>query len=314
MTKIVCPICEGADTELLSNQLRFGRVADVRRCVSCSLVFLDQTSFQFPSDFYEAEYHQTYLTHIDPDMLDPAKHFEKMRLAARPWIERVRDMLVGGESVLDVGCSTGHLLDGIRDRAGKLCGHELSRKEVAFCKDVLHLDVADVPLEARFEPGTFDLISLIFVLEHIGDPVAFLVNLKRYLKPGGRLVIVVPNVLDPLLAFYRIPHFAEFYYCIEHLFYYSPCTLGAVLEKAGLVGVPTGVQEYPITNHLNWAYRQRPAETLAARRLVPDVDIDDEKMLGDWETFWKGVDGQYAQFMMQAGYSDRVWCVAKVAE
>lgn len=314
MTKIVCPLCGGGDTELLTNQLRFDRVADVRHCVSCSLIFLDQTSFRFPSDFYEAEYHQTYLTHIDPDMLDPVKHFEKMRLATRPWIERVRDMLVGGEAVLDVGCSTGHLLDGIRDRAGKLCGHELSRKEVAFCKDVLHLDVADVPLETRFEPETFDLITLIFVLEHIGDPVAFLVNLKRYLKPGGRLVIVVPNVLDPLLAFYRIPHFAEFYYCIEHLFYYSPRTLGAVLEKAGLVGEPTGVQEYPITNHLNWAYRQRPAETLAARRLVPDVDIDDEKMLGDWETFWKGIDGQYAQFLMQAGYSDRVWCVARRAE
>jgi SAM-dependent methyltransferase len=314
MNRGACPLCGSSDTELLTNRLRFGRVADVRRCHSCSLVFLDQSSFQFPAGFYEAEYHQTYLTHVDPDMLDPARHFEKMRSATRPWIERVRDMLSGGEAVLDVGCSTGHLLDGIRDRAAKLCGHELSRKEVAFCRDVLRLDVADVPLEERFEAETFDLITLIFVLEHIGDPVVFLANLKRYLKPGGRLVIVVPNVLDPLLAFYRIPQFAEFYYCIEHLFYYSPRTLGRVLEQAGFAGTPEAVQEYPITNHLNWAYRQRPAETLAARRLVPDVELADEKMMGDWEAFWKGVDVQYGQFMMQAGYSDRVWCIAKVAE
>lgn len=314
MNKIACPLCGGPDTAQVTNRLRFGRTADVRRCPSCSLVFLDQTSFQFPADFYETEYHQTYLTHVDPDMLDPAKHFEKMRQASRLWIERVRGMLTGSEAVLDVGCSTGHLLDGLRGRAAKLYGHELSRKEVAFCRDVLHLDVADVPLEGRFAPETFDLITLVFVLEHIGDPVSFLQGLKRYLKPGGRLVIVVPNVLDPLLAFYRIPQFAEFYYCIEHLFYYSPSTLEQVLGQAGFVGQIEAIQEYPITNHLNWAYRQRPAETLAARRLVPDVEIADESVMGAWEGFWREIDSRYGQFMAQSGFSDRVWCVAKVAE
>lgn len=314
MNMVICPVCGGSDTELVTRRLRFDRTADVRRCHSCSLVFLDQSSFQFPADFYEAEYHQTYLTHVDPDMLDPAKHFKKMQQASRLWIERVRSMLTGRETVLDVGCSTGHLLDGIRDRAAMLCGHELSRKEVAFCKNALHLDVADTPLEERFKTGTFDLITLIFVLEHIGDPVAFLTNLKRYLKPGGRLVIVVPNVLDPLLAFYRIPNFAEFYYCIEHLFYYSPRTLGLVLEQAGFSGESEAVQEYPVTNHLNWAYRLRPADTLTARRLVPDVELANENLTGEWEAFWKEVDERYAQFMAQAGFSDRIWCVAKVAE
>ena len=37
----------------------------------------------------------------------------------------------------------------------------------------------------------------------------------------------MPNVLDPLIQFYRIPAFAQFYlYRIEHLFYYSPRTIG----------------------------------------------------------------------------------------
>lgn len=306
-----CPLCTSSDTVLVTNQLRFGRHADIRRCGACSLVFIDQESFQFPQNFYETEYHQTYLTHIDPEMMDPARHFEKMQQASRLWIERLRGMLSGNEAVLDVGCSTGHVLVGIRDRAAHVYGHELSRKEVAFCRDTLGLDVADIPLDQRFEPGSFDLITLIFVLEHIGEPVQFLAELKRYLKPGGRLVIVVPNVNDPLLAFYRIPQFAEFYYCIEHLYYYSAASLERLLVLAGFEGRPEAVQEYPITNHLNWAYRQRPAETLAARRMVPDVELANESVLPEWESFWQETDRNYRQFLQRLGYSDRLWCVAR---
>lgn len=307
---IQCPLCKGHETSLITSSLRFEHTADVRRCDDCSLVFLDQASFRFPENFYETEYHQTYLTHVDPEMLDPAKHFAKMQSASKPWIDRVLGMLTGTETVLDVGCSTGHLLMGIRDRAAKVCGHELSRKEVAFCRDTLGLDVADIPLHDRFLPESFDLITLIFVLEHIGDPVPFLTELKRYLKPGGRLVIVVPNIQDPLLAFYRIPKFAEFYYCIEHLYYYSPVTLKRMLQQAGFDGEPEAVQEYPITNHLNWAYRQRPAETLAARRLVPDVEICNEALSPAWEGYWLEMDRHYREFMIRTGFSDRVWCVA----
>lgn len=307
-----CPQCEGQDISLVTNSLRFGRTANICRCNGCSLVYLDQNSFSFPANFYETEYHQTYLTHVDPDMLDPQKHFDKMQSASKLWIDRVRGMLTGNESVLDVGCSTGHLLAGIRNNAKAIYGHELSVKEVAFCENVLGLDVADKPLSERFEPGSFDLITLIFVLEHIGDPVPFLVDLRRFLKPGGRLVIVVPNVQDPLLSFYKIPQFADFYYCIEHVYYYSPVTLANLLEKAGFKGLPEAVQEYPITNHLNWAYRQKPSETLAARRLVPDVDVADPGLMPEWEKYWTEMDRHYRDFMTRSGFSDRIWCVAEV--
>ena len=62
---------------LLTDRVRFDRVARVLRCNNCTLVYLDQDSFQFPKDFYQHEYHQTYLTHVDPDMLNPARHYRK---------------------------------------------------------------------------------------------------------------------------------------------------------------------------------------------------------------------------------------------
>jgi SAM-dependent methyltransferase len=303
----LCPSC-GGETALLTDQLRFERKARVMRCPKCTLVFLDQKSFSFPKDFYEHDYHQTYLTHVDPEMLNPARHHEKMLAASRPWIDRVRGMLTGNETVLDVGCSTGHTLVGIRDKAAAVYGQELSRAEIAYCRETHKLDVSDAPLETRFAEGTFDYILLMFVLEHIGEPVEFLTNLKRFLKPGGKIVIVVPNVRDPLVQFYDIPAFRNFYFCIEHLYYYSPKTIGEVLAKAGLEGRIDTVQEYPITNHLNWAYRQRPSETLAARRLVPDVPLADEAQLPGWEKFWSQVNDAYRDYLAVGGFGDRVWC------
>src|SRR5437016_7936504 len=85
-----CPLCQSNETSPVADRVRFDRTARVLRCGKCTLVFLDQTSFTFPRDFYEHDYHQTYLTHVDPEMLDPARHHEKMSVASKPWIDRVR--------------------------------------------------------------------------------------------------------------------------------------------------------------------------------------------------------------------------------
>lgn len=306
-----CPLCKSPHTTLLTGNVRFARKADVRSCDDCTLVFLDQNSFQFPPDFYQREYHQTYLTHIEPDAIDPAKYHEKMLIASRPWVERIRSLLQGGETVLDVGCSTGHIMVGIKDKARAVFGHELNPKEAAFCRNQLGLEVDGNPLEKRFAPASFDYITLIFVLEHIAQPVEFLRRLKRFLKPGGKFVILVPNIDDPLLKLYAIPAFREFYYCIEHLFYYSPRTLGRVLETAGLSGRIETVQEYPLVNHLNWAIRGQPSDTLAARSTSPVTDLHDKSLERKWEQMWTEWDAAYRAFLANAGYSDRIWCIAE---
>ena len=150
---------------------------------------------------------------------------------------------------------------------------------------------------------------MIFVLEHIAQPLDFLNHLKKFLKPNGNFVIVVPNINDPLVSFYDIPTFREFYYCIEHLYYYSPKTIGDLFEKAKLSGIVETVQEYPIMNHLNWAYRQKPSETLAARRLVPDLLLKNETLSDKWQLFWDSINDQYKTFLKANGVGDRIWCV-----
>ena len=313
MSNLICPLCNGKNLEQIADRVRFDKSADVYCCKSCTLIFLDQNSFKYPDDFYQKEYHQTYLTHVEPDAFDPKAYQQKMLKATRIWAERFSRLLTGDEVILDVGCSTGHFLKLMEGKAAQIFGYELNRKEVAFCRDDCGLDVSDEPLAHRFDPETFDFITLIYVLEHIAEPVEFLNYLKRYLKPSGKMVILVPNAMDPLVNFYDIPKFRRFYYCIEHLFYYTPKTLDAVLEKADLSTITETLQEYPITNHLNWGYRKQPSDTIASRSGIPDIPLKKGTPEGSWKALWESMNSSYREFLTQNGYGDRIWAVAEKA-
>jgi SAM-dependent methyltransferase len=304
-----CSFCGSGSLSSIANQVRFGHKADVYKCRECALVFLDQQSYKFPVDFYEKDYHQTYITHVEPDAFNPEAYYEKMKKANKQWADKFSAMLTGREAVLDVGCSTGHFIDLVKDKTREIYGHELNRKEIDFCRNVLKLDVLDQPLKTRFKAGTFDYITLIYVLEHIAEPKEFLASLAKLLKPTGKFVILVPNVQDALVNFYNIPEFLSFYYCIEHLYYYSPQTIKLLFDKLNLAGSIEAIQEYPIANHLNWAYLRAPSDTLASRLGVPNIPLQEQAPMEAWRALWQQCNRLYQTFLKENGYGDRIWCV-----
>jgi 2-polyprenyl-3-methyl-5-hydroxy-6-metoxy-1,4-benzoquinol methylase len=101
----------------------------------------------------------------------------------------------GGEPplVLDVGCGVGLLLDEARRRGWRAQGVELSDWGVRRARH-LGLDVFQGTLEeSGFEPGSFDAVFMIDVLEHLADPVRTLVKVSQLLRPGGVLCVVTPD-------------------------------------------------------------------------------------------------------------------------
>ena len=308
---ISCPLCRSKRLKYLTDKVRFGKNADIYFCQDCTLTFLDQKSLDFPKDFYEKEYHQTYITHVEPSALNPQNYYDKMIKATEIWAGKFNQMLTGKEVVLDLGCSTGHFINQVKERTRKIYGSDLNLKEVEFCKETLKLDVSNEPLEKRFKDGTFDYISMIFVLEHIAEPQEFLLKIKKLLNPEGKLVILVPNIQDALVNFYDLPEFRDFYFCMEHLFYFNPETLGRLFNEVGMESDIEVIQEYPITNHLNWAYYRKPSDTLAARKTVPNVPLSDKAPIGKWDDLWAEFNLKYKEFLKESGFGDRIWCIAK---
>jgi len=95
-------------------------------------------------------------------------------------------------AILDAGCGTGLMLQQMQ-QLGHAEGVDISDEALDFCRKrgLANVQRADL-LELPFAEGTFDLVTALDVLEHLDDDVGGLREMRRVLKPGGRLFIFAP--------------------------------------------------------------------------------------------------------------------------
>jgi SAM-dependent methyltransferase len=135
--------------------------------------------------------------------------------------------------VLDIGCGRGLLLNKLRERGWEPRGTELSEEAAAYARHKLNLPVTTEELrECRFPGEEFDLVILWHVLEHVQEPRAMLEEVSRILKPGGVLLVAVPN-----FGSYEARRTGPGWFHLDvprHLTHFTPRTLGEALGLAGL--------------------------------------------------------------------------------
>jgi SAM-dependent methyltransferase len=109
---------------------------------------------------------------------------------------------------LDVGCSLGYFIEGIRRHSEwRVAGVEWAHEIVQFARTQLGLDVREGELaNCGFESESVDYLYVNNVLEHVREPVDFLKECRRVLRPGGTFCLSVPNGWvdsHSLITFYR---------------------------------------------------------------------------------------------------------------
>jgi 2-polyprenyl-3-methyl-5-hydroxy-6-metoxy-1,4-benzoquinol methylase len=247
------------------------------RCAGCGLLILDP---RYPPDEIARAY-ENYGFHLGADPAEPEPPAGLARIVPRayrasafgyadglsPW-RRALALLVlpipeGAESVgfsvmylpvvprgelLDVGCGGGAFLADMRDLGWNVLGVEPDPRAVEVATRQRGLDVRLGTLEAqRFSADRFDAVTSSHVIEHVHDPLAFLRECARIAKPGGRVVVVTPNIeslgrrrlgaswigLDPP----------------RHLHLFSRATLARLAERARLeeVAVRSSVRNAEFT-------------------------------------------------------------------
>ena len=97
--------------------------------------------------------------------------------------------------ILDVGCGTGaNLL--MLSQYGDAEGVDISEDALAFCRERgLEKVKLGAGEELPYDEGTFDLVTALDVVEHMDDDLAGLREMRRVLRPGGRVLLFVPTFM-----------------------------------------------------------------------------------------------------------------------
>jgi len=137
-----------------------------------------------------------------------------------------------GARILEIGCGTGHNLPMLA-QFGEIDAIEIDETARAKASERLGKPVGTAPLPelVGVAPGSYDLVAVLDVIEHVEDDVAALKAIATALKPGGKILITVPAHQWMWSAHDVVNH---------HKRRYSKAAFEALLEKAGLNGRKLG--------------------------------------------------------------------------
>lgn len=143
--------------------------------------------------------------------------------------------------ILDVGSGPALFLVRGKNRGWDVMGIEPSRQAAAYSKS-LGLDIKNGFLTSNTKDiGTFDVVHMGEVLEHVPNPLEMLEITHQLLNPGGYVCIVVPNDYNPFQKVLRdVDHYSPWWVAApHHINYFEPSSLQHVLQRAGFDVVHT---------------------------------------------------------------------------
>lgn len=223
-----CILCGGMKHELVSERDRHGGLLCTRLCAGCGLIRNDPVPTEPELDaFYASAYRESYKGASVPRRRQVWRNFDRTKRHMLTY----RDVYGQGGRWLDLGSGSGEFLYLARAMGAEVEGVEPHEGYCLYSRDTLGLPVRRATLDSSgYDPGSFDLIRLSHVLEHMRDPLRTLIQLRAWLRPGGVLYVEVPDIAEEARNRLRgrLFHYG-------HINNFDPVTLRALAGAAGLV-------------------------------------------------------------------------------
>jgi len=180
----------------------------------------------------QAELERHY-AHLWTEEQDPARASDlaiDRALEGRRFQRRLHEIqrFVSAGRLLDVGCKDGSFLTVARQRGWEPQGVELTPAAAQRAQHQRLPVVIGTLAAARFPAASFDVVTVWHLIEHLTQPVAFLQEIHRILKPTGLLAIETPNIDSRAFRRYGVDW--EYLVPPQHLCYFGPQSLQFALE------------------------------------------------------------------------------------
>lgn len=229
-----CPVCGCEEGELirtvpvspLFREDTCPGFYDVVSCADCGMVFADSALTTEQLDTYYAS----------NNMYDTASYIKVEEYGATQelYYSQIAPYLNKNTKLADIGCANGYFLHFLKEKGYlNLWGVDPSESSIYHLKEAQINGIVGSAYDRSIldgKKGTFDIVTVCGVLEHLLYPEQAVQNIKHLLKNDGILYILVPNAE----GFERYPWELPNYFNREHINYFTPKTLDFLLCRSGL--------------------------------------------------------------------------------
>ena len=238
-----CVYCSGEVAE--SREVRDakdGKPIVVAACSTCGLGQLQRVpSLEELRDFYTRSYRVAYKGLRKPRL----KHVFRAGNRAKERLRKMTPYVRSGDVHLDIGSGGGEFVYLAKSAGLNAHGIDLAEDYLNFAKTTYDVDVLHMGIQDLSETGTYDVVTMFHVLEHLSDPEAAFAKVHSVLKDNGVFVVEVPNLESretaPTNAFFK-----------AHIMYFTRPTLEMIASKY------FDVEFIESTRHIFAVLRKRP--------------------------------------------------------
>ena len=200
----LCPICDSPDQELFMNSVDYSVSKE-----SFSIVHSKSCGFHFTSpipdesnigSYYKSE---SYVSHSSSKngLINRIYHWVRWYSLKRK--VALMNSLSKEKSILDIGAGTGHFLKQAKNSGWNVTGLEPDGDARSLAKSVNNIELLEQQALYSLQSSSYNVITMWHVLEHVYHLKKDAERITNLLKPGGSLIVAVPNMNSYDAKFYK---------------------------------------------------------------------------------------------------------------
>jgi 2-polyprenyl-3-methyl-5-hydroxy-6-metoxy-1,4-benzoquinol methylase len=227
-----CPICEAEKfnkevscKDYTVSQKNF----DIVKCEKCEFLFTNPIPLESEiGKYYESD---EYISHSNTSKGIINKLYQTVRSITLNQKVKLVKRVVKGNKLLDIGSGTGDFLNICNNNGYEVIGIEPSENAKKSAIENYQLDIYSEEKIKVLTNGSFDIITMWHVLEHVYNLKERVEEIHKLLVKKGVLIVAVPNHISYDAEYYK-EHWAA-YDVPRHLYHFAPNDIKNLFEKNG---------------------------------------------------------------------------------